>query len=100
MPVIFCESCTLGVAFLQAFQPFLCAETVVGFAFFYQLFCVIHIHAHAFALDIRAVFPANIGAFVMLQASHFQCFINHVRCAFHKPPLVGVLNTQYEFSAL
>ena len=98
--VIFCESCAFCVAFFQRFQTFFCAEAVVSFAFFHQFFCIVHVHAHTFALYIRTVFAADIGAFIMFQTCHAHGVVNDIYSAFHLTFLVCILNTQDEFPTL
>ena len=98
--VIFCKGSTFAVFFFQAFQSFLCAEAVVCFAFFHQFLCIVHIHTHSFGLYIGAVFATYIGTFIMLQACHFHCFVDHIYRAFHQSALVSIFDTQDEFTTL
>ena len=39
--------------FMKSFESFLCAKTVVGFSFFYQLFCIFHINACFYTLTLH-----------------------------------------------
>jgi len=80
-------------------QPLLVAKAVIRVAAFDQLFCVVKVHAHALALNIRAVAAVFVGAFVPEKPGFAQRAINNVHRALNIPFLVGVLNAQHKGAA-
>ena len=89
-----------AIFLMEGFQPFLGAEAVVGLAFPDKLLCIGAIGVLPLALDIGAIFSANIGAFIVVQAHLLQGVVDHIHCALHQPFLVGILNAQDEFPLL
>ena len=78
----------------QRFKAFLRAEAVVRPAEFDKFFGVFHIYGFSFALDIRAVVAADVGAFVVSDSRRFERPVNKIYRAVDKPFLVGVLDAK------
>ena len=98
--VIARKSVSVLVAFFKCVKSFFSTEAVVRFSLFHKFQCVLHIHSHSFALNIRTVFAAYIRTFIMFKTCHFQCFIYYVYRIFNLSFLVGIFYTQNKFSAL
>ena len=81
------------------FLPFL-AEAVVGRAFFHQLHRELPVHALALALDVGAVFASDVRTLVVVEPGCFQSVVDDIHGAFYIAALVGVLDSEYEFSVL
>jgi hypothetical protein len=65
-------------------------------AFFNQLLGIFCIVAFTFALNIRRVIPAHIGALVPVQATGFERFVNHLNRTLDVTRPVGVLDSEYK----
>ena len=85
---------------MQRSQTLLRTEAVICFSFLYKLLGILFISIHALALHIRPIRPADVGAFVVLQANRFQGVVNHLDSALHLTFLIGIFNPQDEIPAL
>ena len=100
--VLRCCLAALLSFFMQSFQTLFGTETIVRFAFFHQLFCILKIHSgfHSLTLNIRTISTIFIRPLIMLKPGFFHGFIYQIQSSFHETLLVGILDTKQEISAL
>jgi len=99
--IVIFERFTAGfLQFSLGIDLILIAEAVMGAAKNYQFFRIFHVNAgfHAVGLDIRTDRAADIRAFIMIQMALFQSFIDNIRSAFDKTPLVRIFNAEDKYS--
>jgi hypothetical protein len=86
----------LGSVLLESFEALLGAEASVSFAFFYELLGIGLIHREPLALDIRAVFAADIRTFIVIKARKLHCVIDYLSSTFYIALTVGIFDPEHK----
>ena len=89
----------LGSILLKSFKTLLGAEASVGLALLNELLGIRLIHRKSLALDVRAVFAADIRSFVVLKTCELHRVIYNLSCSLNITFTVGIFDPQYESAA-
>ena len=86
----------------QARQPLFVAETIISLTLFDQLFRVFQVQSAflSLALYVRPHTTVLIRPLIVDKACLFQRPVDDIHSPFHKPFLIGILNTENKISAL
>ena len=86
---------------LQTFQTFFIAEAIISVSLLDQFFCIFQIQTLCLSLTlyIGTYTTVFVRTFIMYQTGLCQGTVDDLQCAFHETFLVGILDTQHEFSA-
>ena len=95
-PAQVAASTVITAVSFAGFLFFRVAEAAVGMAFLHEFLGVFPIEIHALALDIGAVLPSDVRAFVRDDMCQFQGALDEVHCIRYVAGAIGVLNAKDE----